>query len=30
MRVVSSLTFQVRRSGIKLKSEAWLMIYRRK
>src|ERR1700689_5908057 len=25
MRAVSSLTFQVRRSGIKLKSEVWLM-----
>jgi hypothetical protein len=25
MRAVSSLTFQVRRSGIKLKSDVWLM-----
>src|SRR5271155_4397431 len=26
MRAVSSLTFQVRRSGIKLKSDVWLMV----
>src|SRR5580658_919316 len=26
MRAVSSLTFQVRRSGIRLKSEVWLMV----